>query len=151
VVLNDNHLGACLTKAAGQGMGDGINAATMGNDHLALMKVPGGASEPLTFAHPCHSRGSINTVAETLQVVQRGWPAHAINGKAAVSLEFPQGPLGVRPEDPVNPTGVESQPSQTLLELGNVVAPCHGVGEVEQSVTQFEPGLNQGGPGGSVA
>ena len=131
-------------------MGYGVHATAMGDHHPPLVKVPGCTAESFAFTHACHGGGTIDPVAESTQVVQGGRPTEAVNGQTTVALEFPQGTVGVGPEDPVDPAGIEPQASEMLLELGNVVTSGHGPGQVQQSIAQRKARLNQCRPGGGV-
>jgi hypothetical protein len=59
--------------------------------------------------------------------------------------------LGLGAEDPVDPSGVESEVAQPQLEVGNVVAPEHGPLEAEQSAPDLEAGFDERRPGRQIA
>ena len=74
-------------------------------------------------------------------------PAMPSTGSPDVALEFAERGRGQVTEDAVHPPGVEAEGTQTLLELGDVVAPQHRGAAVEEAVAQLAPGLDQGRPG----
>ena len=53
-----------------------------------------------------------------------------------MALELPQGGVGVGAEDAVDAPGVEPEAPEATLQVGDVVAPEHGAGEVEDAVTE---------------
>ena len=62
--------------------------------------------------------------------------ADAVGGQPGVALEVLERRLGGGPEDAVDPAGVEAERAEAALELGDVVAPQHRRGEVEEAVTR---------------
>src|SRR5690606_6836955 len=72
---------------------------------------------------------------------------HSIFCQVAVALELEDGALRVGAEDAVDLPGVETQPVEAALELGDVVAPQHGAAEEEEAVSQAISGFVQGAPG----
>ena len=62
---------------------------------------------------------------EAMQGGDRLGAAHLVGDEAHVLLEVRQGALGGRPEDAVDPAGVEPERAESELELGDVVAAHH--------------------------
>jgi hypothetical protein len=61
------------------------------------------------------------------------------------------GPKGVGPEDAVNPTGVEPECAEPLLQLGHVVTAEIRGAKVEMTIAKFPAGFDQCLPGRFVA
>ena len=110
-------------------------------------EVAGCAAQALTLAHAGHGR----------RRAVRRWPrrpqggdgvgaADAVGGQAGVALEVGQGSRGRRPEDAVDPAGVEAERAEPALQLGDVVAPQHRGAVVEQPVAEPVAGLDQRPP-----
>ena len=74
-------------------------------------------------------------------------PAIPSTGTSGIALELAQRGRGQVPEDPVDPAGVESEGTEALLQLGNVVAPDHRGSPVEEAVAQAPTCLDQRRPG----
>ena len=55
--------------------------------------------------------------------------------------------MGVAAEDPVDPLGIEPERDELALDVGDVVAPQHGLAEVEEPIAEGEPALHERGPG----
>jgi hypothetical protein len=71
----------------------------------------------------------------------------AVDGEAGVALELAEGTDGGVAEDAVDPTGVEAEGAQALLQLRHVVAPQHGGPAVQEAITQPKTGLHERVPG----
>ena len=73
--------------------------------------------------------------------------AHAVGGEVHVALELDERTRRVVAEDAVFPAGVEAEPVQAALELGDVVAAQHRAAAVEQAVAEAVPALDHRRPG----
>lgn len=85
--------------------------------------------------------------AEAVERVDGRRPADAVDPETGVALELLAGVHGVRTEDAVHPPGIEAEASEPALELGDVLAPHHRRLQVEESVAERVPLLDEGPPG----
>ena len=74
-------------------------------------------------------------------------PHDAVGREAGVALELPERGFGLGPEDAVLATGVEAEPVEPALKVGDVVAAQHRPAEVEQAVAEPVAALDQRAPG----
>jgi hypothetical protein len=84
---------------------------------------------------------------QSQQLEECGAADDAVDGEAGVALEFAQSLHRGVAEDPVDPSRVEAQRAQALLQLRHVVTPQHRGAAVEEAVTHPETGFHQGVPG----
>ncbi len=64
------------------------------------------------------------------------WAGDAVLGDTPVVLEVAQGTLRLRPENPVDLSGVEAQVVELPLQVGHVLASGHRPAVVEESVAE---------------
>ncbi len=74
-------------------------------------------------------------------------PQDAVHGEPGVALEVGQGLGAELTEDAVHPSGVEAEGGEASLQVSDVVAAQHGPTEIEEPVSQSQPGFDQGRPG----
>ena len=122
----------------------------MAHDHPATSQVRRGGEQSLPLAHPGHGAGG----GPATQTGQRGahlGSATGVHGEAGVSLELAKCPFGVRAEDPVDPSSIETERAEALLELVDVVTAQHRGAQVEEAISESVPRFDQCLPGGRVA
>src|SRR5262249_31680014 len=71
----------------------------------------------------------------------------AVGREPGVTLELEERAGGVGSEDPVLLARVETERVQATLQFGDVVAPQHRLGDVEQPVAEPEAARDECGPG----
>ena len=85
--------------------------------------------------------------AEAGQGLDRLRTGDPIGGQPCVRLELGQRLRGARAEDAVDATGIEPERPEASLQLGDVVAPLHRPAQVEETVAEPVPGLDDRAPG----
>ena len=111
----------------------------------------GGGAQPLPLAHGGNRIGVAEPSSEAIQRVDRGGTADPVDAEAGVALELLDGADGVGSEDAVDPPGVEAQPTEPALQLGDVLAAGHGGLQVQQAVAQLVALLDERTPGEGTA
>ncbi len=106
----------------------------------------GRRAEPLPLPNGGDRIGVTEPATEPVEGIDRCGPADAVDPEARVALELLAGTHRVRPEDAVDATGIETEPTESPLELGHVLAPHHGGLEVQQPVPELVALLDQGTP-----
>src|SRR5579872_5052956 len=86
-------------------------------------------------------------MAEALEDEQLVGPEDPVDGHAGVALQVGQGPGRVRPEDPVDLAGVESESAQPALQVSDVVAPDHGLALIQTAIAEPVAGFDDRRPG----
>ena len=81
------------------------------------------------------------------QLADREGPDDPVDPDAGVGLEVAHPGRGVVSEDPVDPTTVEAEGPEALLELCDIVAAEHGRAAQQRPVAQPETRFYQGIPG----
>ena len=81
------------------------------------------------------------------QLGHRRRPGDPVDGYSGIALELTERGRGEVPEDPVDPAGVESEGTEALLQLSNVIASDHRSSPVQEAVAQAPACLDQRRPG----
>jgi hypothetical protein len=139
--------GAGVGQGSDHGVGQGVEAAGLTDDHATAVEGARGMPQGFALADAGHGDGIAGPGPQAGEGGRGRRPAHGVGGQPGVALELEHGPLGVVPEDAVDPPGVEAQGAQPALKLGDVVAAEHRSGEVEQTVAQAVAGLHERRPG----
>ncbi len=105
----------------------------------------GPAAERLALAHA--GDRPLGQAPDAVEHRDRRCAADAVGGEVHVPLELDQGARRVVAEDAVFAPGVEAEPVQSALQLGDVVASEHRTGPVEESVAEAPTALDHRGPG----
>lgn len=132
------------TAHRGRGRGQ---PARLANGQTLTVQRGRGAPQSLTLAHECHRVGVAEATAVPIERIDGGGSADAIGPETGVALEVLDRPGGVAAQDPIDASGIEAEPSQPALELGDVLASEHRALQVEQPVAEVVPGLDQLSPG----
>lgn len=88
---------------------------------------------------------------DTGELSERQRTADAVCHKADVSLELGQRQMGAFAEDPIDAAGIEPEPAQPVLHLGDVVTVQHRDAAVQEPVAQVKAGLDEARPRLAVA
>ena len=90
--------------------------------------------------------GPVVARTEAEQFGHRRAASDPVDREPDVALEFAEGRGRQVAEDPVDPSGVEPQGTEPLLEFGDIVTPEHGGPTVEEPVAEPAARLDQCGP-----
>ena len=113
--------------------------------HAAVRRAGGVAAQRLALAHRARpSRRPAIRVASSVATVAGPQTPSVV--EAGVALELPERGLGLGPEDAVLAAGVEAEPVEPALQLGDVVAAQHRPAQVEQPVAEREAALDERAP-----
>jgi hypothetical protein len=91
--------------------------------------------------------GSLLSGPEPDELANGGGSGNPIDGYSGIALELTERGRGEVPEDPVDPAGVESEGTEALLQLSNVIASDHRSSPVQEAVAQAPACLDQRRPG----
>jgi hypothetical protein len=128
-------------------VGEGADAARLADDDVAVAQGTGRLAQALALPDLGHHLLTLDPGSDPRESLE-GFPAaDAVNGEAGVALEVPQGLVGERSEDAVDPAGIEAEAPEHALKGGDVVAPQHAAAVIEQAVAETTPGFDQGVPG----
>ena len=73
-------------------------------------------------------------------------PDDPVHWDSGVALKLAEGGRGQVSEDPVNPTGVEPERTEALLQLSDIVPPDHRGSSVQEPIAEPPARLHQSGP-----
>ena len=140
-------LGTGGHQMAAHGGHQDVETAFLADGDAPAEQGAGCLPQPLTVAHRAHQLGVAVAGHDPLQLRRVEAAQDAVHRQADVALEVGQGRRGQVAEDAVHPPGVEAEGRQASLQVSDVVAPEHGLAEIEEPVSQPEAGLDQGRPG----
>jgi hypothetical protein len=91
--------------------------------------------------------GSLLSRSEPDELANGGAAGYPVDGHPGIALELTERGRGEVSEDPVHPTSVESEGTEALLQLSNVLASDHRSSPIQEAVAQAPACLDQGRPG----
>jgi hypothetical protein len=104
------------------------------------------AAELLSSAHIGNQFRSAVAGLHSQKLANRQWSDDAIDRDACVALKVSDACGGVVAEDAVNPTTVKAERAESLLEVGDIIAPKHRRPPKQRSITEPIPGFDEGLP-----
>ena len=128
------HLSPGLAQAAGDRLGDHGQFARVADHYASAFHPARLVSKALVLAHLGDGDFICGAPGEPVEGLDRGPPNHAVSGKAGILLELPDRGLGPRPQYPVNPVRVETELTETTLQLRHIIAAHHRGPVVEKPV-----------------
>ncbi len=125
-----------------------VEAALFADGHSSPGEGPRGLTE--AFAVPDLGDqlfGSLLSGPEPDELADGGGAGNPIDGYSGIALELTERGRGEVSEDPVDPARVESEGTQALLQLSNVIASDHRSSPIQEAVAQAPACLDQRRPG----
>ncbi len=146
-----NHRGAALAERLHELSRECTEATELSHYDAQFAERSGGCCERLEFTDGSDTRSVPGLPGEYLEGHHRGVAADAVDVQPAVVLEVFHGPCCRWAQDPVDTTGIEADPGQRRLQLGDVVASQIGRHEHEQPVAECPGRFDDRAPGVFVA